>query len=81
MPNVPTASDLRRWAMRCAADAAAAREPADRDRLLRMRDALTSLAENEDWLNGREVIADSDAEVIALAERMTGIPSRSKGQF
>lgn len=68
----PSSADLRRWAMRCATEAAGATEPADRERLLRMRDALTQLAENEDWLSGRHATQESDAEIVALAERMVG---------
>jgi hypothetical protein len=53
-PSVTSAADLRRMAMQCAAQADAAdNEPDERKRLLRMRKALLSLAENEDWLNGK----------------------------
>lgn len=81
MPNIPTATDLWRWAMRCAVDANTAEQPFDRDRLLKMRDALLQLAENEDWLNGRwdaKPMIESDAEIQALAERMCGIERRTK---
>lgn len=77
IPNIPTAAELRRWAMKCATEAATAKEPADRDRLLKMRDALTQLAENEVWLNGEHVTLETDAEIVALAERMVGRPNKS----
>ena len=73
-----TASDLRRWAMRCGSEAADAASDDDRMRLLKMRDALIQLAENEDWLNGKSFSRSNaqsaaDADVIALAERITGV--------
>ena len=46
-----TAKYLRRWADRCAKDALRFRADEDRDRMLRMRDALLTLAANEEWLN------------------------------
>jgi hypothetical protein len=70
MPNIPTAADLRRWAFKCATDAAASTELAQRERLLKMRDALTALAENEEWLEGQKHNLESDAEILALAERI-----------
>jgi len=49
-----SASDLRRWAGQCDAQAADPRASGDeRERLLKMREALRTLAENQDWLNGR----------------------------
>ena len=49
-----SASALRRWAMECDAQAADPRAGGDeRDRLLKMREALLTLAENQDWLDGR----------------------------
>ena len=46
---------LRRWAMECAAkadDPKTARE--DRERLLKMREALLQLAKTQDWLDGKK---------------------------
>jgi hypothetical protein len=49
-----SASDLRRWAGQCDAQAADPRASGDeRERLLKMREALLTLAENQDWLDGR----------------------------
>ena len=70
MPNVPTATDLRRWAMKCASEASACADMADRERLLRKRDALLALANNEDWLSGHPVRLESDADIIAFAKRV-----------
>ena len=47
-----TASDLRRFAMRCTAAARDTADAAERVRLEKMSAALLQLAENEDWLNG-----------------------------
>lgn len=70
MSDIPTADDLRRWALRCATEAAGANEPADRERLLRMRDAFAELAENEAWLAG--LAPESEAEIKVMADRMAG---------
>lgn len=52
--DLPSASELRRWAMQCSAQATSTRTNGDeRDRLLKMRDALLDLAEADDWLQGR----------------------------
>lgn len=52
--DMHSASDLRRWAMQCAAAADNPRASGDeRDRLLAMRKALLELAEAQDWLDGR----------------------------
>jgi hypothetical protein len=47
------AAEYRRQAMRCAAEADKAPSPEQRERLMKMRQAFLTLAENEDWLNGR----------------------------
>lgn len=52
MTDEISAADLRRWAARCASEADEVKEPADRERLLKMRDALLFLADNQDWLSG-----------------------------
>lgn len=53
-PPVASAADLRRMAMQCAAQANMPdADETERDRLLKMREALLSLAANEDWLNGK----------------------------
>jgi hypothetical protein len=48
-----TAAEYRRQAMRWADQAEKARDPVQRERLLKMRDAFLELAKTEDWLNGR----------------------------
>jgi hypothetical protein len=49
-----SASDLRRWAMQCNAQASNPLTSGDeRDRLVKMRAALLTLAENQDWLDGK----------------------------
>jgi hypothetical protein len=56
VPDTLNAAELRRLAMRCAAqanDAACTNE--ERERLTRMREALLELARNADWLAGRRV--------------------------
>lgn len=47
-------SDLRRWALQCidqANDPSSSGE--ERERLMKMREGLLALADNQDWLNGR----------------------------
>ncbi|MDT3687384.1 MAG: hypothetical protein RO009_20335 [Pseudorhodoplanes sp.] len=52
-PAAASAADLRRMAMQCAAQADMPdADETERGRLLKMREALLSLAANEDWLNG-----------------------------
>jgi hypothetical protein len=61
-----SASDLRRWARQCDAQAADPRVSGDeRERLLKMRDALLTLAENQDWLDGRSVQPASSKDEAA----------------
>ncbi len=77
MPGTLDAQNLRRWADQCLDQANNPRVSGDeRDRLLKMRNALRTLADNQDWLDG--VVHNdsdlSDGEVQALAERITGIP-------
>jgi hypothetical protein len=62
MPNV--AAEFRRQAMRCAAEAEASPRADQRERLLRMREAFLTLAENEDWLNGRTRSQASKADAL-----------------
>ena len=54
--TMPTeAPTLRQWAMKCAAQADNPKiTPAERERLLKMRDALLDLANEQDWLDGRK---------------------------
>jgi len=48
------ATALRQWARECADRADAPRVTADdRDRLLKMKDALLALAATQDWLDGQ----------------------------
>jgi hypothetical protein len=54
MRDTLNAAELRRRAMRCSARASDSDCMADeRDRLLTIREALLSLADNADWLIGR----------------------------
>lgn len=49
-----SAFDLRVWAAQCESETRDPRTSGEeRDRLLRMRDALLMLADNQDWLDGR----------------------------
>ena len=51
MAYILSASELRRWAMQCRAQASnPARSAAERGRLLKMQESLLALAENADWL-------------------------------
>lgn len=52
--NSISSADLRRWAMECydqAVDPRASGE--EREQLLKMRQSLLTLAEEQDWLNGK----------------------------
>ena len=53
---MPTeAPTLRRWAGECAAKAADPKtKPDERERLLRMRDALLDLAQTQEWLDEKK---------------------------
>lgn len=54
MRDPTNAAELRRLAMRCAAQADRADCSADeRERLVKMREALLALASNADWLMGK----------------------------
>lgn len=54
MPDTLNAAELRRLAIRCSAQAATADcSAAERERLLKMREALLDLAQSADWLAGR----------------------------
>jgi hypothetical protein len=51
--NAISSDDLRRWAMECYDQAVNPRASGDeRERLLKMRQSLLTLAEQQDWLNG-----------------------------
>jgi hypothetical protein len=53
MPDTLSATDLRKWAADCAADAADIHGSGDqRARLMKMHDALLALADSADWLAG-----------------------------
>lgn len=52
MHDTLSAPDLRRWAAQCADEAVRTCSQDDRERLLKMRDSLLSLAESADWLAG-----------------------------
>lgn len=52
--NSISSADLRRWAMECYDQAVNPRASGDeRERLLKMRESLLILAEEQDWLNGK----------------------------
>lgn len=44
---------LRRWAMLCAKEVVNCKTDEERERLVKMREALLDLAETQDWLEGR----------------------------
>jgi len=65
MPDTLNATELRRWAMECGAQAyMAGCNPEESTRLLKMRESLLALAENADWLNGKH----SDLRLSTAAE-------------
>ena len=52
--NAISSADLRRWAMECYDQAVNPRASGEeRERLLTMRQSLLTLAEQQDWLNGK----------------------------
>lgn len=58
MPDTLNAVELRRYAMQCAARANDPFcPPAERERLIRMRESLLVLARSADWLAGK-IVAD-----------------------
>ena len=60
---IATSADLRHWAMQCYDQASDPRASGDeRARLLRMREALLSLADEADWLEGRKLEGPSNEE-------------------
>jgi len=77
------AADFRMWAAQCTANAEAAATPADRERLIKMRDALLALADNEDWLHGSVARSErqEEDELIALAERIVGFKRKTRKTF
>jgi hypothetical protein len=61
-------ADLRRWAIACydqANDARASGE--ERARLLRMRESLLLLANEQDWLNGKKKNPSNERQGFAFA--------------
>jgi len=55
--NAISSADLRRWAMECYDQAVNPRASGEeRERLLEMRQSLLTLAEEQDWLNGKTKI-------------------------
>ena len=63
--NAISSADLRRWAMECYDQAVNPRASGEeRERLLEMRQSLLTLAEEQDWLNGKTK--------IPAGERLTG---------
>ena len=69
--HIPVTSvDLRRWAMKCYDQATDPRASGyERDRLLRMRESLLALAENQDWLNGKKEASSEEVANIWEAAR------------
>lgn len=54
MPDTLNAAEMRRLAIRCSAQATTTNCSAgERERLLKMREALLDLAQSADWLAGR----------------------------
>ena len=63
-----SSSDLRTWAQDCEMQSMKALTSGEeRDRLLRMRDALLALAEEQDWLAGRKSSPVNGGQGFALA--------------
>ena len=59
--NAISSADLRRWAMECYDQAVNPRASGEeRERLLRMRQSLLTLAEEQDWLNGKTKTPSGD---------------------
>ncbi|ARQ02348.1 hypothetical protein CAK95_27010 [Pseudorhodoplanes sinuspersici] len=59
------ASDLRRWAMQCVDQANDSRSShEERERLMKIREGLLALADNQDWLNGRVANVSEEASNI-----------------
>jgi hypothetical protein len=48
-----TSQELRDWARRCAEQAASAATEEERQQMLRKWEALSALADAQDWLDGR----------------------------
>ena len=57
-PYGMSAAEFRQQAMVCAARAAAAQDPHEREALLRKRASFLALADTEDWLNGQRPLTD-----------------------
>ena len=77
-----TASDLRRFSVRCAADAAKATDEGERERLTRMSAALLQLAHNEAWLSGNwraHPDLQNDPKIQELLDRIAGGNSSHSG--
>jgi hypothetical protein len=73
-----SSADLRRWAMRCATEAEnLGTDEERRDRLLKMREALIVLADNEDWLAGvathRAINGQTAKSVQSAVDQMPGV--------
>jgi len=60
------AEDYRRGAKACGHLAVCARSTADREQLLRMRDARLALAATEDWLGGLPPMPPGNSDVLAV---------------
>ncbi len=61
-------SDLRRWAMQCIDQANDPRSSGEeRERLMRMREGLLALADNQDWLNGKVAsCTDKEGKIVSI---------------
>jgi hypothetical protein len=62
--NPSKAQAYRREAQTCDALAACARSNAEREPLLRLRDALLSRAANEEWLDGLPPLPPADSNAL-----------------
>lgn len=70
MVDMMSAAELRRWAMRCFADANDARCSGDeRERLLKMYSSLLALASSADWLAGRNNLQDCLEQTSGATEK------------
>jgi hypothetical protein len=59
--NAISSADLRRWAMECYDQAVNPRASGEeRERLLKMRLSLLTLAEEQDWLTGKSKIPSGE---------------------
>jgi hypothetical protein len=78
-----SAAELRRWALCCASQAEnLGTSDESRTRLLKMREAILSLANNQDWLDGapthRAANSETAEDVQDAADQILGIRAYSR---